>query len=70
MQLTQCLTLSHSSPNVLWNRIKRQGKITGVKNEWISTLLGDKVLLHPPTFLAGISLGGGIVGFTTAKTKA
>jgi hypothetical protein len=33
-------------------------------------LTGDKVLLHlVTTFLAGISGGGRIVGFTTAKTK-
>ena len=33
-------------------------------------LTGDRVLLFLLTFLAGISTGGGIVGFTTAKTKA
>ena len=33
----------------------------------ISTLAGDRVLLHLPTFLAGISAGAGIVGFTTEK---
>ena len=47
--------------------LKARGNNRSKKMKRISTLAGDRVLLHLPTFLAGISAGAGIVGFTTEK---
>jgi hypothetical protein len=49
--------------------IEGKGKNNRSKKLWISTLLGIK-FYYLPTFLTGISASGGIVGFTTAETKA